>query len=195
MMLARRCSASRALWRVRRANEWLTDVLCCVLRPVAASQKKVSTFVIDCAKPVRRRAKNPNVWFGWERVANGAGDDIICAWNWNWPIIIAAFVVNNAQVEDKIMEIGSFSAFLSERIKVGGKAGALGEAVSVTADKTKVTVTSEIAMSKRYMKYLTKKYLKKHNVRDWLRVIASNKDRNVYELRYFNISEPDEEEA
>ena len=99
------------------------------------------------------------------------------------------------QVEDKIMEIGSFSAFLSERIKVGGKAGALGEAVSVSADKTKVTVTSEIAMSKRYMKYLTKKYLKKHNVRDWLRVIASNKDRNVYELRYFNISEPDEEDA
>ena len=28
-----------------------------------------------------------------------------------------------------------------------------------------------------YLKYLTKKYLKKHNVRDWLRVIASNKDR------------------
>ena len=41
----------------------------------------------------------------------------------------------------------------------------------------------------RYLKYLTKKYLKKHNVRDWLRVIASNKDRNVYELRYFNIAE------
>lgn len=37
--------------------------------------------------------------------------------------------------------------------------------------------------SKRYLKYLTKKYLKKHNVRDWLRVIASNKDRSVYELR------------
>jgi len=29
----------------------------------------------------------------------------------------------------------------------------------------------------RYLKYLTKKFLKKHNVRDWLRVIASNKDR------------------
>jgi Ribosomal L22e protein family len=25
-------------------------------------------------------------------------------------------------------------------------------------------------------------------VRDWLRVVASNKDRNVYELRYFNIA-------
>ena len=30
---------------------------------------------------------------------------------------------------------------------------------------------------RRALKYLTKKYLKKHNVRDWLRVIASNKDR------------------
>ena len=72
--------------------------------------------------------------------------------------------------------------------------GALGEAVSVSSDKTKVTVTSEVAMSKRYMKYLTKKYLKKHNVRDWLRVIASNKERNVYELRYFNIADDNEEE-
>ncbi|KAL4564256.1 hypothetical protein LXL04_028314 [Taraxacum kok-saghyz] len=46
----------------------------------------------------------------------------------------------------------------------------------------------------RYLKYLTKKYLKKHNVRDWLRVIASKKDRNVYELRYFNIAENEGEE-
>lgn len=46
----------------------------------------------------------------------------------------------------------------------------------------------------RYLKYLTKKYLKKNNVRDWLRVIASNKDRNVYELRYFNIAENEGEE-
>ncbi|GJV28937.1 glutathione S-transferase T3-like protein [Tanacetum coccineum] len=30
----------------------------------------------------------------------------------------------------------------------------------------------------RYLKYLTKKYLKKHNVWDWLRVIASDKERN-----------------
>lgn len=46
----------------------------------------------------------------------------------------------------------------------------------------------------RYLKYLTKKYLKKHNVRDWLRVIASNKDRSIYELRYFNIAENEGEE-
>lgn len=50
------------------------------------------------------------------------------------------------------------------------------------------------AASYRYLKYLTKKYLKKHNVRDWLRVIASNKDRSMYELRYFNIAENEGED-
>ena len=46
----------------------------------------------------------------------------------------------------------------------------------------------------RYLKYLTKKYLKKNNLRDWLRVVASNKDS--YELRYFQINneESDNEE-
>ncbi|KAL6843520.1 hypothetical protein ACP4OV_026582 [Aristida adscensionis] len=98
-------------------------------------------------------------------------------------------------VEDKIMEIASLEKFLQERIKVaGGKAGSLGDSVTVSREKTKVTVTSDGPFSKRYLKYLTKKYLKKHNVRDWLRVIAANKDRNVYELRYFNIAENEGEE-
>lgn len=43
----------------------------------------------------------------------------------------------------------------------------------------------------RYLKYLTKKYLKKNNLRDWLRVVAS--DKETYELRYFQISQDDEE--
>ncbi|XP_047317498.1 60S ribosomal protein L22-3 [Impatiens glandulifera] len=97
-------------------------------------------------------------------------------------------------VEDKIMEIASLEKFLQERIKVGGKAGALGDTVSISREKNKITVTSDANFSKRYLKYLTKKYLKKNNVRDWLRVIASNKDRNVYELRYFNIAENEGEE-
>ncbi|XP_064999162.1 large ribosomal subunit protein eL22z-like [Musa acuminata AAA Group] len=108
----------------------------------------------------------------------------------------STFVIDCAKpVEDKIMDIASLEKFLQERIKVaGGKAGALGDAVTVTRDKSKITVTSEGPFSKRYLKYLTKKYLKKHNVRDWLRVIASNKDRSIYELRYFNIAENEGEE-
>lgn len=44
----------------------------------------------------------------------------------------------------------------------------------------------------RYLKYLTKKYLKKNNLRDWLRVVANSK--GGYELRYFNINNEEEDE-
>jgi len=42
------------------------------------------------------------------------------------------------------------------------------------------------------LKYLTKKFLKKQQLRDWLRVVASTK--NSYELRYFNIQENEDDE-
>ncbi|XP_055813441.1 60S ribosomal protein L22-3-like [Solanum dulcamara] len=107
----------------------------------------------------------------------------------------ATFVIDCSKpVDDNIMEIASLDKFLQERIKVGGKAGALGDSVTVSREKNKITVTCNSAFSKRYLKYLVKKYLKKNNVRDWLRVIASNKDRNVYELRYFNIAENEVDE-
>jgi large subunit ribosomal protein L22e len=79
-----------------------------------------------------------------------------------------------------------------ERIKINGKTNQLAGQVSVERTKQKLTVTSEIAFSKRYLKYLTKKYLKKNKLRDWLRVIANSKD--TYELRYFNIDQDEEVE-
>lgn len=53
---------------------------------------------------------------------------------------------------------------------MNGKAGALGETVSIARDKAKLTVTAELPFSKRYLKYLTKKHLKKQQLRDYLRV-------------------------
>ncbi|KAL6515971.1 60S ribosomal protein L22B [Orobanche gracilis] len=107
----------------------------------------------------------------------------------------ASFVIDCTKpVEDNIMDIAALEKFLQERIKVGGKAGALGDSVTVAREKNKITVIADPNFSKRYLKYLTKKFLKKHAVRDWLRVIASNKDRNIYELRYFNIAEQEGEE-
>jgi large subunit ribosomal protein L22e len=46
--------------------------------------------------------------------------------------------------------------------------------------------------SKRYLKYLTKKYLKKNEIREFLRVVSVNKQN--YELRYFNIQNEEESE-
>uniref|UniRef100_A0A3B5B9H1 Large ribosomal subunit protein eL22 n=2 Tax=Stegastes partitus TaxID=144197 RepID=A0A3B5B9H1_9TELE len=94
-------------------------------------------------------------------------------------------------VEDGILDSANFETFLKERIKVNGKTGNLGNIVQVGRMKNKINVTSEKQFSKRYLKYLTKKYLKKNNLRDWLRVVAS--DKETYELRYFQISQDDDE--
>src|SRR6185437_9176254 len=59
-----------------------------------------------------------------------------------------------------------------------------GDAVKITREKTKINVTAVAPFSKRYLKYLTKKYLKKQQLRDWLRVVATNK--STYQLRYLN---------
>lgn len=82
--------------------------------------------------------------------------------------------------------------FLQERIKVNGKTGNFGNNVALERNKNKINLTSDIPFSKRYLKYMTKKYLKKNNLRDWLRVVANNKES--YELRYFQINNEDEEE-
>ena len=82
--------------------------------------------------------------------------------------------------------------FLQDRIKVGGKTGNLGDVVTVSREKANVTVAADTQFSKRYLKYLAKKYLKKQQLRDWLHVIASSK--NAYELRYYNIHDQDAEE-
>lgn len=77
-----------------------------------------------------------------------------------------------------ILSVHSIPFLLSvKKTLLGFGAGQLGDQVTVSRDKFKITATVDIHMSKRYLKYLTKKYLKKHNVRDWLCVIASDKDR------------------
>ncbi|CAN1292570.1 60S ribosomal protein L22-2 [Linum perenne] len=66
-----------------------------------------------------------------------------------------SFVIDCGKpVEDKIMDIASLEKFLQERIKVGGKAGALGDAVSISREKSKITVTSDSNFSKRVSEVL-----------------------------------------
>ncbi|KAI4490943.1 hypothetical protein M0802_010617 [Mischocyttarus mexicanus] len=99
-------------------------------------------------------------------------------------------------VEDNIMDVANFEKYLQERIKVSGKTGNFGNNVSIERNKMKLSVNSDIDFSKRYLKYLTKKYLKKNKLRDWLRVVSQ--DKETYELRYFQINsqeDDDEEDA
>ena len=94
--------------------------------------------------------------------------------------------------DDNILETKDLEKFLNSRIKVEGKTGNLGDRVAVAREKQKISVTAEAPFSKRYLKYLSKKYLKAQQLRDFLRVVAPNK--TSYELRYFNINEENDEE-
>ncbi|XP_064460253.1 large ribosomal subunit protein eL22-like [Ornithodoros turicata] len=95
-------------------------------------------------------------------------------------------------VEDGIMKVAEFETYLKERIKYNGKTNNLSGVITVDKDKNKVYVSAEVPFSKRYLKYLTKRYLKKNNLRDWLRVVATTKD--AFELRYFQINNEEEED-
>ncbi|RDD40924.1 60S ribosomal protein L22 [Trichoplax sp. H2] len=96
-------------------------------------------------------------------------------------------------VEDKIMDIENFEQFLNGTIKVEGKTNNLSDHIIIEKTKSKLVVNSDIPLSKRYLKYLTKKFLKKNNLRDWLRVVSAGP--MGYELRYFQINEEEEENS
>jgi large subunit ribosomal protein L22e len=85
--------------------------------------------------------------------------------------------------------VAQFEKYLHDRIKINGKTGQLaGQNVVLTRDRTKLTVASpaELNFSKRQLKFLSKRYLKKQQLKDFLRVVAASK--NSYEMRYYKIS-------
>merc|ERR1719228_1958205 len=95
-------------------------------------------------------------------------------------------------VEDGIMNVADFEKYLKERIKTEGQTNNFKHNVVLERNKNKITVTSLLPFSKRYLKYLSKKYLKKNNLRDWLRVVSV--DKESYELRYFQINNEDDDD-
>jgi large subunit ribosomal protein L22e len=80
----------------------------------------------------------------------------------------AKFTVDcKVPVADSVLDPANFEKFLHDRIKVNGKAGDLGEVVTISREGAKLVVTAQLPFSKRYLKYLTKKYLKKQSCAWW----------------------------
>ncbi|TVY17805.1 60S ribosomal protein L22 [Lachnellula arida] len=106
------------------------------------------------------------------------------------------FIINASQpASDKIFDVSAFEKFLQDKIKVDGRTGNLGDVVDIKqVGDGKIEVVAHINFSGRYLKYLTKKFLKKQQLRDWLRVVSTSK--GVYELRFFNVvnDEADEDD-
>jgi len=103
------------------------------------------------------------------------------------------YVINAAQpIQDKILDLPAFSKFLHDRIKVDGRTQNLGENVEISEFGDKLEVVTHIPFSGRYIKYLSKKFLKKQQLRDWLRVVSTSK--GVYEIRFFNVVQEEGED-
>ncbi|KAL7939833.1 ribosomal protein L22e [Trichoderma chlorosporum] len=104
------------------------------------------------------------------------------------------FIINASQpASDKIFDVSAFEKFLQDHIKVEGRTNNLGDNVVIQqAGDGKIEVVAHNELSGRYLKYLTKKFLKKQQLRDWLRVVSTS--RGVYELKFFNVVNDDADE-
>ncbi|GMK53647.1 hypothetical protein CspeluHIS016_0102330 [Cutaneotrichosporon spelunceum] len=104
------------------------------------------------------------------------------------------YVDYSVPVNDNVFDPAAFEKFLHDRIKVDGKPGQLGDSIQISKEANRLVLTSQIPFSKRYLKYLTKKHLKKNSFENFLRVVATSKD--TYSLRYFKVDqdEADDEE-
>uniref|UniRef100_A0A8C5ZQD6 Uncharacterized protein n=1 Tax=Marmota marmota marmota TaxID=9994 RepID=A0A8C5ZQD6_MARMA len=92
-------------------------------------------------------------------------------------------------LESGIFGFVNFGTFPS-RVKVNGKTENLGNVVHVERFKNRITAVSVKLFFKRYLKYLTKKYLKKKNLHDWLHVL--NLTRKLMNFIHFQISQDED---
>merc|ERR1712110_1299400 len=93
--------------------------------------------------------------------------------------------------DDQVVDMNHYLDFLKNNLKVNGKKGA-SEYVTIEPSNKKVIVSTKVQFGKRYLKYLTKKYLKQQDINQYLRVIAS--DKLGYKVKFVNINEGGEQE-
>ena len=97
----------------------------------------------------------------------------------------------NQAVSNNLLSLETAASYLNSKIKVNGLTGNLGDSVKVSPtdkkDKQKNTIVVQVhdkmQFSKRYVKYLVKKFLKKEGISAFLRVISTGS--NGYQVKMF----------
>ncbi|OEJ85144.1 60S ribosomal protein L22-A [Hanseniaspora osmophila] len=107
--------------------------------------------------------------------------------------ITKTFTVDvSSPVENGVFDAAAYAKYLIDHIKVEGATGNLGNAIAVEENDSVVTVVSNTKFSGKYLKYLTKKYLKKNQLRDWIRFVSTK--TNTYKLSFYQVTPEDDEE-
>jgi large subunit ribosomal protein L22e len=105
------------------------------------------------------------------------------------------YVDLNQAVSNNLLSLEAAIKFLNQGIKVNGLKGKLGDSVKVSQtdkkDKQKntvvVAVDNTMKFSKRYVKYLIKKFLKRESISAYLRVIANGSNGYLVKLFQRNV--------
>ena len=85
----------------------------------------------------------------------------------------------NSPVENKLLSLEAASKYLNSNIKVNGLKGKLGDSIKVSTTDSKskntlvIQVDSQMKFSKRYIRYLVKKFLKREGIVKYLTVASS----------------------
>ena len=95
-------------------------------------------------------------------------------------------------VKDGIFDLNAFHKYLQSHYKVDGKVGNLGTKTHIFKQNETIKINTQVKIQKRYLKYLTKKYMKRENLRDWLHVVGS--DKETFQLRYFQITQEEQKQ-
>jgi large subunit ribosomal protein L22e len=105
------------------------------------------------------------------------------------------YVDLNQAVSNNLLSLEAAVKFLNQGIKVNGLKGKLGDSVKVSQtdkkDKQKntivVAVDNTMKFSKRYVKYLIKKFLKRESISSYLRVISNGSSGYLVKLFQRNV--------
>ena len=84
-------------------------------------------------------------------------------------------------LENKLLTLESVLHYLQTNMKLNGLKGKLGKTIMISMEKKKknknvivISVDSSIKFSKRYIRYLVKKYLKKEGIAKYLTLSATS---------------------
>ena len=83
----------------------------------------------------------------------------------------------SAPISNNLLTLESISKYLQLNMKINGLKGKLGDSIKISvADKNNIMVQVEntLEFSKKYLKYLTKKYLKKEGIEKFMTINANS---------------------
>ncbi|ELA46863.1 hypothetical protein VCUG_01637 [Vavraia culicis subsp. floridensis] len=92
---------------------------------------------------------------------------------------------------ESLFDTKDLTNYLQSNIKVKGKKGQLGKNIKVDCTADNVTVEYKRFMTKRYVKYLGKKFLRSKKLNSWVRLVSTSK--TGYRFSYYNVDKGNEE--